>query len=196
MSDNNIEIKENDIKAKAVDIVGENQYKIANNIFNIDVSAPKSDTNLEHLEKALKSNRESLEEDIIRLEKLIKELLRIDTGQVQAVIKDILIGNRNIELLIPPIRLNGGKVRSLPNETNIVKQINEAIGRGIDNVKANYSDFKDKKRSYEFDLEGTMRFKFGRSGQEKRKQIQKINDKIDRLKPKIQKIKEFLEPIE
>ena len=185
------------ISAKSgVDIIGKNQYKIANSTFNIDVSAPTYDTNLKHLEKSLVNNRESLNDDFIKLERLIKELHDLNSGHVQAVIKDILIGSRNIELLIPPIRLNGGKVSSLPNETNIVKRINDAIGKSIDALKEEKKELEKKTDNYHFEMQETDKFKFGRSGQEKRNQMLTIYGKIEKLRPRIKEIKEFLNKFE
>ena len=41
-----------------------------------------------------------------------------------------------------------------------------------------------------------MKFKFGRSSQEKQQQIDKINSKIEKVEPKINDIKEFIDSME
>jgi flagellar biosynthesis chaperone FliJ len=192
MSEKSIEVNESDINAKTVDIVGENQYKIANSTFNIDVSAPTYDNNIKHLENSLKANRESLDEDFGKLEKLIINLNNMESGNIQAIIKDILIGSRNIELLIPPIRLNGGKVNSLPNETGIVKRINETIRNGVEIVEENLSELQDRYTKYLFEWEEVMKFKFGRSSQEKKQQVDNIDSKMKKIKPKIEDDENFL----
>ncbi len=188
-------VNANDSKVSAggnVEFLGGNQYKIGGNFFNVDIKAPTHDSNLKHLEKSLISNRECLDEDFNLLEKLIVELHDLESDHVQAAIKDILITSRNIELLIPPIKLNGGKTRSLPNEANIVKRINNSIGSAIKKVKQELSELEYHLKNYKSKLNKVVKFKFGRSNEDKQNQINYLVANIKSTESRLKNIKTFL----
>lgn len=114
-----------------VEMVGGNQFKINGSVYNIDISAPQHGTSVENLQFALEQNRNSVQEDLNNLIELIGNDYLLDNSHVIAVIKDAISGMRNIELLIPAIKLNGGRAQSRADEGNIAKRIDEAIIAGI-----------------------------------------------------------------
>jgi hypothetical protein len=114
-----------------VEMVGGSQFKINGSVYNIDISAPQHGTSIENLQFALEQNRISVQEDLDNLIELIGNGYLLDNAHTIAVIKDAISGMRNIELLIPAIKLNGGRAQSRADEGNIAKKIEDAILAGI-----------------------------------------------------------------
>jgi hypothetical protein len=126
------------------DNIARDKIEMNGNVFVIggvnytpNISTPTG--TIEHLQQALHQNRESVDEDIARLRQLVSRGYLLDNPEVVAVVKDAISGMKNIEYLIPNIRLNGGKANSLPDEVNIVRRLNNAIAQGI-------QDFENSKK--------------------------------------------------
>lgn len=123
-----------------VKFVGGNEYLVAGDIINIDVATPSYGAKIENLKKALSSNRFSMREDLQMLERKVRKGLKLSHGEIRALIKDIITSGKNIEKLIPAIKMNGGEAKSLPFEADTINRINNAITKG-------QKEFKEKELS-------------------------------------------------
>jgi len=131
-----IDVTDSEISAGGdVKFVGGGEYNIAGHIVNVEVRPPSSGTEIPALQNALLKNRVTLKRDLDKLEQLVRKGIRLKHGKITAVTKDIIISGKNIELLIPAIKLKGGDAESLPFEADIISRINVSIMRGQKHFK-------------------------------------------------------------
>jgi hypothetical protein len=120
---------DNIIRDKIV-MSGNGTFVIGDVNFTPSVSNPEG--NVKHLQRSLEQNRETVNADLAKLRKLISEGYLLDNASVAAVIKDAISGMKNIEYLIPNIKLRGGLAESEADEGNILKRLNDAITQEIE----------------------------------------------------------------
>ena len=177
-----------------VEFIGGNQYKFGDNIINVDIAAPSYGTSVDKLQLSLESNRKTLREDLKHLEELVRKELDLQDGRIQAVVKDIITGSKNIELLIPAIKLNGGSAKSQPFESNTIVTINTAIAKGQKEMRTRMKEkLVVKVNNSEKALKKAKRFKFFRTKEQKVKDLTIAEFNLKKSRIALEITEDFLE---
>ncbi len=111
-------------------IVGRDQINIGDHSFHVNVSPPPSAATVDELVRALEANRKALADDGQGLEDLVAAGYDMDDSRVDAAIRNTLTALRNIEVLVPEIKLRGGRASFLPGDGRVVEHIDNLVSRG------------------------------------------------------------------
>lgn len=124
-SKNETKIDNSELSAgRDIELIGGNKYEV-------NVTPPSSDANLDQLERSLKQNRSAFSKDEKLLIELLSEGKPLDSSEVEATIKNLLSSIRSIELLIPAIKLRGGNAAYTSKDSGSpAKRINNIIQEG------------------------------------------------------------------
>ncbi len=124
-SKNETNIDQSELSAgRDIELIGGNKYEV-------NVTPPSSDANLEQLEKSLTQNRAAFLSDEKYLIKLLSQGELLESPEVEATIKNLISSIRSIELLIPAIKLRGGNAAYTSKDSGSpAKRINDIIEEG------------------------------------------------------------------